>query len=422
MRTVTSVFLLLAMIGSPCATHGQGGYHIELTLVGAQSGKVVMALQTTEQLVVVDSLPLFSNGSYRFQGSQRLAPGQYTFIQNDRRLFNFLISFEKDVHLQFNVRIDNGRTTEITANGDEENEAYIRFQRFIQDTNRKPNLTETDISNIDRYTDSLVRQYPNTLLAIIASNISTPPLPQYMFLNDRRVLHTSILPIRIQSFFTNVVPPQPEFVIPQIDTILTRCTDPYVKEWCGAFMLNYFLSSNIMGMENAAIHIAKKYINGEIKPPHSDLIAELNTYVSFNEHSLIGMPAPELYLPNAEGRRTSLRNLDARFVILLFYDEDCPVCREVMPEIDLTYRQFRSNNVKVYAVYTQDRYHAWRQYALSLNPEWISVWDPDFSSRFHQLYNVTGTPKIYLLDQNKTIIARGVDPYVLQQILSYQLN
>ena len=413
---------LLAAWGIQLSAAGKSGYSITLTLSGNHSGKLSLALQTTDKMVTIDSLPFMQNGSYHFTGQRSLAPGQYAFIQNGRRLFHFLVSVEQYTDLRFNARVENGRTSEIKAIGDPENEAYIELQRFVQDMNRRQNLTQADINSIDRYTDSIARRYPNTVLSIIARNISTPPLPEYMALNDRRVLNTSILPIRLQSFFTNVVPPQSELILPQIDSILKRSTDPAVKEWCGMFMLNYFLSSNIMGMENVSIYIAKKFLNGEIKTNDKELISDLEGYVAFNEHSLVGMPAPELLLPNPQGTRISLRRIDAEYTILLFFDEDCPFCVEELPEIDKVYQQYKSKKIRVYAVYTQDHYEAWRKYILTLNPEWIHVWDPDFSSGFHRLYNVTATPMIYLLDRDKTIIGRGLDADVLQQVLSYFLD
>jgi len=417
---IITICLFIAL-SIPRFANGQSGYNIVLTLTGNHSGKVALALQMTDNVVVIDSLPQITNGSYHFRGNRSLVPGQYTFIQNGRRLFNFVISFERRMELKFNAHMENGRTTELTASGDAENEAYMELQRFVQDMNRRP-MNQYEINTIDRYTDSIARRYPNSLLAIIARNISTPPIPQYMALHDRRILHTSILPIRIQSFFTNIVPPHPQSVIPQIDTILNRCTDPLVKEWCGEFLLGYFLSSYIMGMEHAAMHIAKKFLSGEIRHRDPGLLIEIESYVAFNEHSLLGMPAPELRLPNLRGEPVSLRNLNAEYTIVLFYDEDCPICQEEMPLVDEVYQQYKSNNILVYAVYTQDRYQAWRQYAAQLNPEWIHVWDPDFSSGFHRLYNVTGTPKIYLLDRDKIIIGRGIDADVLQDILSYYLD
>ena len=424
MRAVAYIVTLCMVTawGVQLTAASKGGYEIVLSLTGSSGAKVALALQTTDQVVVIDSLPKYRKGEYRFKGKRSLVPGQYTFLHNGRRLFNFLVSYEQKVNLRFMAIVENGRTTEVTVQGDDENRAYMEFQRFIQDANRKPNLVEADIQRIDRYTDSIARRYPHSLLAIIARNISTPPLPQYMALHDRRVLNTSILPIRLQSFFTNYVLPRPEAIIPQIDSILNRCTDPLVKEWCGTFLLSHFLSSNIMGMENAVIHVAKKYLNGEIKSADADLLSEIESYVSFNQRSLVGMDAPELLLPNPQGEPISLRGLHANYTILLFYDEDCPICQEEIPNIENVYQRYKSHNILVYAVYTQDRSQAWREYIRTLNPEWIHVWDPDFSSAFHKLYNVTGTPKLYLLDRNKIIIGRGIDAHVLQQILSYQLD
>jgi peroxiredoxin len=383
---------------------------------------VVLALETVGKVVVIDSIPIVKKGRYHFRGTESLTPGQYTFIQNNRLLFRFLISRRQKSKLQFSAHIEGGKTTEIKAFRNAENEAYFGMQRFMLDINRTANLSGADVSMIDRYTDSIAHQVPNTLLAIIAGNISKPPLPQNLFLHDRRVLNTSLLPVRIPSLFTHIVPAHPEFVIPQIDSILNLCTDPKVKEWCGKFLLDYFISSDIMGMENAAVYVAKKFINGELYHANQDIINELETYVAFNELSLIGLIAPELSLRDIDERVVSLSQIDADYVVLIFFDEDCPICREEITEIDRLLQHYQSDDVKVYAVYTQDRYDAWRKYVATLNPQWIWVWDHDFSSGFHKLYGVTGTPSVYLLDRNKTIIGRRIDAHVLKQILSYLID
>jgi len=388
-----------------------------------ERSKVTLALQNADKIVVINSTPVVKSGTYRFEDKQTLAPGQYIFLLNGKRLFNFLISSEKWVDLQFSAKIEHGRATQITAKGDKENNAYIEFQRFIQEANRNPNtpLSEYDISQIDRYADSIAKRFPNTVLALIANFTSKPPHPKYMALHDPRVLNTSYLPLLMRNYFTNLVSDHSYSVIPQVDSILNRCTNPLVKEWCGEFLLNYFFSSNIMGMENVTVHIAKKYLDGELKASDNEMLAELWNYVAFNERCLLGMPAPELRLPDLSNQLKSLRDIRANYTILLFYDDDCPICREEIPKINEIYRQYRTKGVAVYAVYTQDRYNMWRNYTQNLN-EWIHVWDPYFASGFHRLYNVTGTPKLYLLDRNKTIIGRGIDSEILQQLLTFYIN
>jgi hypothetical protein len=45
------------------------------------------------------------------------------------------------------------------------------------------------------------------------------------------------------------------------------------------------------------------------------------------------------------------------------------------------------------------------------------VYDPDFSSGFHMLYNVMKTPQMFLLDKEKRIIGRGLDTDALKELL-----
>ena len=398
----------------------KAGYEIYLRIDGNRAGKVALAIQHGDQTHIIDSLPTMKRGIYRFKAPKPLIPGQYLFIQNDQKLFYFLVSFERHTKLSFTAELHEGGTRHVTAAGDPENEAYFQMQRFLQDLNQKQLFTPEDVAQTDRYTDSIAAQHPNTLLAIIAQNISKPPLPSFMALNDPRVVYTSILPVRIRSLFTHIVPPHPDWVIPQVDDILERCTDPLVKAYCGEFLLHYFLSSPIMGMENAAVHIAKKYLSGELPTSNETLLMELDNYVAFNESSLMGKTAPELYLPNADGYYVSLRKVESNYTILLFYDEDCAACKELMPLLCQVYEQHRSKGVAVYAVYTQDRRQAWLNYAATLPVGWIHVWDPDFSSGFHKWYHVTGTPRLFLLDRYKTIIGREIDASILDRILSHQ--
>ncbi|MCL2502968.1 MAG: AhpC/TSA family protein [Bacteroidales bacterium] len=412
--------LILLGTGENSIACKKKGYQIDLSISGQTTGKPVLALQKGDQISIVDSLPAIKKGSYRFKGQKSLEPGQYMFVQNNRRLFHFLVSFGGYTRLGFRAAIDEGRTKEIDAKGDPENRAYFDMQRFLQDIDQKAQLNEQDIELIEHYTDSIATQYPNTLLAILARNISAPPLPEFMSLHDPRVLHTSILPLRLSSFFTHIVPPQPDKVIPQIDYILDLCTDPLVKAYCGNFLLRYFLSSVIMGMENAAVHVAQKYVDGSLHTDNEELRIYLYNYVTFNESSLIGKTAPELRLPNVHGIPVSLRDIEAHYTILFFYDEDCKVCKEQIPLIQQAYEKHLSKGISVYTVYTQDKEDAWRRYTTNLPPEWIHVWDPDFSSGFHKLYNVTGTPRVFLLDRNKTIIGRELDASLLDLILSHQ--
>ena len=54
--------------------------------------------------------------------------------------------------------------------------------------------------------------------------------------------------------------------------------------------------------------------------------------------------------------------------------------------------------------------------------DWINVWDKDHLSQFKILYDARTTPGIYILDENKKIIAKKMTIEQLDSILEYELN
>lgn len=191
-------------------------FSINLCLNGGSSSPVILAVQQGEQIIPVDTLLPNTYGCVRFEGEKPLEPGQYLFVQNNKRLFNFLVSDTNCVDISFTATISNSRTQEINVTGSEENIAYIRFYQFLQD---KYAMIEkmTDMAEVVRmeetireYTQFLAERYEGTMLAIIARNIFTPPHAagqdllhyfNYIDFEDPRLLNTAILPLRLNEFF-----------------------------------------------------------------------------------------------------------------------------------------------------------------------------------------------------------------------------
>ena len=54
--------------------------------------------------------------------------------------------------------------------------------------------------------------------------------------------------------------------------------------------------------------------------------------------------------------------------------------------------------------------------------KWINVIDIENQSNFRRKYNIMGTPRLYLLDKNKVIIAKQIDSSTLEEILNKRIN
>lgn len=416
-------------------------YSIALCLNGGSTHPVILAVQQGEHVIPLDTLRPDNRGCLRFEGGCVLEPGQYMFIQENKRLFNFLISAGEPLNIAFTASIRNGRTEEIRVEGSEENNTYIRFYRFLQEKyarandileqNTDPEKALVEVERLEatirEYTSFLASQFEGQMLGIIAKNVFTPLVPpeastlhylDNIDFTDPRILNTSILPLRLSEYFTRILPPVPDTVILHADRILKGDIHPMVKRYAAQYFFRLFFGSEVMGMETAAVHMARNWLLADTSLCDDIAVRlEMETFVRFNSQCLTGMPAPALDLPDACGNIRPLHASPTRYTVVVFFEDNCPACSEALLQLVNMSERHQEQDLTFYAVYTQDRKEILSRYADFFPQNWITVWDPDFTSGFHEKYNVRSTPRIYLLDRNKTIIGRDLDPGTLEQLL-----
>ena len=178
------------------------------------------------------------------------------------------------------------------------------------------------------------------------------------------------------------------------------------------YLLNESNQSQIMGMDKVFVVLSEKYI---LKDPKTWLdtavVNKVRDRVNAVKPNLIGNIAPELKLPDSEGNYYSLRQVNAKYTLLYFWEPDCSHCQKTTPLLNKDlYQVLKSKGVDIYAVLTQNNKEKWtkaiQEYKIQ---EWTNVWDPSYTSNFRKLYDVTTTPIIYILDKNKKIVAKRLD-------------
>lgn len=132
--------------------------------------------------------------------------------------------------------------------------------------------------------------------------------------------------------------------------------------------------------------------------------------------NLIGIKAADLEMLNTADKPTRLYDLDADYTIVCFWDPNCGHCKEEIPRLDSIYRaSWKKHHVKIFAVLTpENKQHVkdeWVKFISDHNlGEWTHVHktkemeDADYTAQkpsFRQLYDITATPTVYLLDKEK---------------------
>jgi hypothetical protein len=104
-----------------------------------------------------------------------------------------------------------------------------------------------------------------------------------------------------------------------------------------------------------------------------------------------------------------------------------------MPRLDSFYRAiWKTKDVKIYAVMTEYDTDAWKAFILKHKlGHWTNVHhtlqmvkeDTDAQRpSFKQLYDITQTPTLYLLDRNKRILAKKLTLEQMNDFLKVKLN
>ncbi len=218
---------------------------------------------------------------------------------------------------------------------------------------------------------------------------------------------------------------------PKIDFIIKTGKDSAQMTFIASYIFDYYYTSNVMGDDELAIYVAENYfINKKLKWPNDETLPLLKVFVEYNKSSLIGKVAPDLNIESIDGNSISTSNIKSNYKILLFYDDECSVCKDEIPALMNFLKECKYKDISIIRVYTQSNREKWVNYVSNLKRDYqlpatiseFDLWDPERNSNFPILYGVLSTPQLLLIDKNNVIVGRGLNAAALAQVLDWQYN
>ena len=136
--------------------------------------------------------------------------------------------------------------------------------------------------------------------------------------------------------------------------------------------------------------------------PGQLLAKKIETLRSIN----VGGIAPEIEQPAPDGTIIKLSSLRGKYVLLDFWASWCGPCLAEVPNVKAIYDDYKDKGFEIYGVSLDDDKAAWENAIKKHGLNWIHVsslkgWECPVAKR----YNVTGIPRMYLLDPEGRIIA-----------------
>ncbi len=462
MRILGFLISIICFTGSVSAQE----YSIFGKVEGIPDGDVLLGYYYGNKQYVKDTVQSH-HGFFHFKGDKELESGMYFILLPNQQYFQLIVDQTRNFSFETSTANMIG---DMEVQGSKENELFYDYQKFTQskgleaepiknllktlDKNSKKYQKEQqklqDLTNqVNAYKLRYMQDHPKTFfvkLLYAMEPISIPTAPiledgtldstfQYIYyknhfwdhfdLTDDRMIRTPIFHDKMEKFIVEYTPQVADSIIKYVDILIekTRPSDAlfkYVVNWS----THHYESSKIMGHDAVFVHLVFNYFVTRQTPWVDEVqltnIIDKAMRISPN---LIGTTAPYLKIPNDKGVEKDLHKVEAPFTILFFYDPDCGHCKKEVPLVKETLEKYKDKEVKVYAVCTEFDQDMWLDFIDEQGiDQWINVIDLDNISNFRGKYNIMGTPRLFVLDSKKKIIAKQIDAEALDSILENEFR
>jgi thiol-disulfide isomerase/thioredoxin len=432
------------------------GYNLRVRVEGLQDTTLLLAYHLGNRKFIKDTIRVDNSGYGVFSGPDALPGGIYLVVLPEMNFFEIVIDREQDFLIETSLS-DPAGDLKITGSGD--NRAFLEYHRFMNEMQKasaglrerlQKNQGNADsveylrnrLSGVDRqvqdYWNDVTTRKPATLLSSLIRAMQNPEVPEFEIpagtpnpdsvrwfmgyrynkahffdgvdFSDERLLRTPVLHNKLDHFFNRVLIQAPDSIIPEaIRVVEYSRANEKVFQYVLVYLINHYERSQIMGMDAVFVELAERYyLTGLATWANEETIKKLSERVERLKPNLIGRTAAEMKMRTPGGNFVSLHNTEARYIILYFYEPGCGHCREVTPRLNDLYNKYRHEGLEVFGIYIYDDADEWTEYIKKNNLGWVNVFDPDNSTYFRFFYDIYSTPTIYVLDADKTIIAKRI--------------
>lgn len=447
------VYFFILMVIAFNSNAGKTGYSISIDIEGAPDSMLFLASYFGKQTVINDTAFNDGKGSFIFAGKEDLDRGIYIVASEKKsKYFEFLIN--DDQNISFKTNIDN-MIKDMKIKGSDENQLFFEYLMFNTDkynemeplqkalTGVEDNADSTKIikdkmqlinEEVENYKLKLIKDHPSTFIAVFFKAMKDVDIPDapilengkedstfaYRFykdhywdnidLTDDRLLRTPLFHAKLDKYLKKVLIQNPDSISKDIEILIDKASSNEIMfKYLVQYITYEYETSTIMGFDGIFVHMAETYYMKDraywVNPTVRENIEKRAKKL---KPILIGQIAPNLVMLDTNLKAVSLHQIDAKYTIIMFWDTDCGHCKTETPKLKKFYEENKERlGLEIYGVCADTSMADMKGYINQKGMIWINVNGPRAYTRdYHELYDIYSTPVIYLLDENKKIIAK----------------
>jgi thiol-disulfide isomerase/thioredoxin len=427
-------------------------YSIKFKINGLKDTTCLIAYYYASSTYIKDTVLVDGSGRCTYKAPADLPKGLYVFVINDKTYFDFVINNDRKFsmetsranpseHMVIRESPDNELFYQYLKNNREKYDLIQKIQDEAKNAGDPKDTTgvySTRINEVNKelisYRLDLVKKYPDSFIAFMINAMKEPEVPDPPVLpggridsafsyryykahywdgtnfTDDRLLRTPVFYNKLKKYFSSLVVQNPDSVIREVDEMIER-TRPNEEmfKYMVWFTTYQYENPEYMGFDKVFVHIVDTYyISGQVTWLNPTVKENIIKKANKIRPLLLGEVAPNMIMVDTNNQLVSMHAIQARFLVILFWDPECGHCEKEIPVIKTLYDTYREKyNLEVLAVCSDTSLVKWKKAIQKKNMTWINVDGPrTLTGDYHEQYDISSTPVIYLLNDRKEIIAK----------------
>ena len=240
---------------------------------------------------------------------------------------------------------------------------------------------------------------------------------------DGRLVRTPIFQRKIDRYLQEITVPTVDSLIRSADLIVNKArANRDMLSYAIWYITSQYERPRIMGTDSVFVHMAENYyLSGVMPSTDPGTVDNIRKRLETVKPLLIGKPFPALTVSDTLRQPVDLKRVKADYTVLFFYDPACVHCRESMPKLAQFAQDSTTRDVQFCAIAVDNSPDAWQRFIREFGIQrWVNGYDFTFRTDYRRQYDVLKTPTVYVLDKDKTIIARALPAEQVADFILYQ--
>lgn len=455
------------------------GHKITFNIKNMEDSIVYLARYYGDNKYIKDTIVTNRKGKFELVGKAPLPCGIYLIVRQDRGSYMEFLVHEQE----FTVNSDATDFIQKTKfKGSLYNTQLYEYFSFSTALNKKRMELSKEIDQIakenkaltqakqkelqelgaemEAYTDDFLVKYPQNPMSVVFKMQKEVIIPEDLRQDDSEegkmkqykyylnhywdnvdlqspcLIRTPLFHGKLQRFCDQVIPQHFDSVFKYIQPLVekARGNDEVFK-----YIVNYTTfkwesgKDKRMCWDKVFYQMAKTYyVSGQVDWVDDTKMAKIKSRVEDLQYALCGEPAVNLImrgqtkpgLYDTTGTLHDMYAVDADYVLLWFWDSDCGHCKKQTPKLHKAYQKYKAlgKSVAVYSINIETDSKGYKKYLRENKYDWINVQDTMHLSGFRRYYDIYSTPVVYVLDKDRKIVAKRIDPEGVEKFLDVQFN